>query len=326
AARESVQRHDARTTAASTRYSLGAVLYECLVGEPPFAGLAGDLAALLYSAVHRQPRIPKTVSPQAKNVLLLLLQKNPHTRLADLPSLFRLPWLATAHPRSPSPPSSTRPSAPPSSPPPRPGPRAGHPPGRRPPPPPSPPPTPPPPPPPPHPHIRSSAPRILRTAARPSAPIRFKALLAAGRSAGQTKTSSGVGPGCYPPASRGVSGKGWVEQSGMPRFCPGATLSPGPQLRATSSLPPSRAHPGAQRGPGLGRRGWGPSHSPLGSVAQLGKQTRLESEPHSVGLLQQSPFPRLRFSSSVVLPHPGNARQMGGTKNPLQFAKIHPFA
>ena len=67
--------------AASDQYSLGAVLFECLTGRPPFQG---DAAALLYLTVHEQPPSPRklarTLPRDLERICLKAIQRRPEDR------------------------------------------------------------------------------------------------------------------------------------------------------------------------------------------------------------------------------------------------------
>ena len=67
--------------AAGDQYSLGAVLFECLTGRPPFQG---DAAALVYQTVHEQPPSPRTLvrglPRDLKRICLKAIQRRPEDR------------------------------------------------------------------------------------------------------------------------------------------------------------------------------------------------------------------------------------------------------
>ncbi|MFI5120060.1 MAG: protein kinase, partial [Thermoanaerobaculia bacterium] len=62
-------------------YALGTVLYECLAGEPPFAG---EVQAVLYRIVHELPQSMRTfgadVSEELQSVIFHCLEKDPEKR------------------------------------------------------------------------------------------------------------------------------------------------------------------------------------------------------------------------------------------------------
>ncbi|MFY9552898.1 MAG: protein kinase, partial [Thermoanaerobaculia bacterium] len=62
-------------------YSLGVVLYECLVGEPPFTG---EVQSILYRIVHEIPQPPRNLGAEIReelqDIVLRCLEKDPHRR------------------------------------------------------------------------------------------------------------------------------------------------------------------------------------------------------------------------------------------------------
>jgi ABC-type transport system substrate-binding protein/serine/threonine protein kinase len=62
-------------------YSLGVVLYECLVGEPPFTG---EVQSILYRIVHEIPQPPRALGAEIReelqDVILRCLEKDPVKR------------------------------------------------------------------------------------------------------------------------------------------------------------------------------------------------------------------------------------------------------
>ena len=69
-------------------YSLGVVLYECLVGEPPFTG---EVQSILYRIVHEVPQPPRALGAEIReeleDIILRCLAKDPdarYTNAADL--------------------------------------------------------------------------------------------------------------------------------------------------------------------------------------------------------------------------------------------------
>ncbi|MGH9368143.1 MAG: serine/threonine-protein kinase, partial [Thermoanaerobaculia bacterium] len=62
-------------------YSLGVVLYECLVGEPPFTG---EVQSILYRIVHEIPQPPRALGAEIReelqDIVLRCLEKDPAKR------------------------------------------------------------------------------------------------------------------------------------------------------------------------------------------------------------------------------------------------------
>jgi len=76
---------DARTDV----YSLGATLYQCVTGRPPFEGATS--AQIFHAILSREPRRPRALAPGAsrdlETVLLRALEKDPARRYADAAAL-----------------------------------------------------------------------------------------------------------------------------------------------------------------------------------------------------------------------------------------------
>jgi ABC-type transport system substrate-binding protein len=80
-----------RVDGRSDIYSLGCVLYECLVGEVPFAG---EMQSVLYRVAHENPQTPRElgieVDAELENILLACLAKDPARRPAKAGDLARV--------------------------------------------------------------------------------------------------------------------------------------------------------------------------------------------------------------------------------------------
>ncbi|MEO8190461.1 MAG: ABC transporter substrate-binding protein [Acidobacteriota bacterium] len=67
--------------ARSDIYALGTVLYECLVGDPPFTG---ELQSILYRIVHENPQPPRALGAEIReelqDIIMRCLQKDPGKR------------------------------------------------------------------------------------------------------------------------------------------------------------------------------------------------------------------------------------------------------
>src|SRR5207245_2157399 len=67
--------------ARSDIYSLGTVLYECLVGDPPFTG---EVQSILYRIVHEIPQPPRSLGAEIReelqDIILRCLEKDPSKR------------------------------------------------------------------------------------------------------------------------------------------------------------------------------------------------------------------------------------------------------
>ncbi|XP_034024911.1 serine/threonine-protein kinase ULK2 [Thalassophryne amazonica] len=74
-------------------WSIGTVIYQCLVGKPPFqANSPQDLRMFYEKNKNLQPVIPRETSPQLSDLLLGLLQRNQKDRI-DFDTFFTHPFL-----------------------------------------------------------------------------------------------------------------------------------------------------------------------------------------------------------------------------------------
>uniref|UniRef100_A0A4W6CBX8 non-specific serine/threonine protein kinase n=1 Tax=Lates calcarifer TaxID=8187 RepID=A0A4W6CBX8_LATCA len=74
-------------------WSIGTVIYQCLVGKPPFqANSPQDLRMFYEKNKNLQPIIPRETSPQLSDLLLGLLQRNQKERM-DFDTFFSHPFL-----------------------------------------------------------------------------------------------------------------------------------------------------------------------------------------------------------------------------------------
>ncbi|XP_023276262.1 serine/threonine-protein kinase ULK2 isoform X2 [Seriola lalandi dorsalis] len=74
-------------------WSIGTVIYQCLVGKPPFqANSPQDLRMFYEKNKNLQPIIPRETSPQLSDLLLGLLQRNQKDRM-DFDAFFSHPFM-----------------------------------------------------------------------------------------------------------------------------------------------------------------------------------------------------------------------------------------
>uniref|UniRef100_A0A3Q0RA66 non-specific serine/threonine protein kinase n=1 Tax=Amphilophus citrinellus TaxID=61819 RepID=A0A3Q0RA66_AMPCI len=77
-------------------WSIGTVIYQCLVGKPPFqANSPQDLRMFYEKNKNLQPIIPRETSPQLSDLLLGLLQRNQKDRM-DFDTFFSHPFLESS--------------------------------------------------------------------------------------------------------------------------------------------------------------------------------------------------------------------------------------
>ncbi|XP_024113747.1 serine/threonine-protein kinase ULK2 [Oryzias melastigma] len=77
-------------------WSIGTVIYQCLVGKPPFqANSPQDLRLFYEKNKNLQPLIPRETSPQLTDLLLGLLQRNQKDRM-DFDTFFSHPFLESS--------------------------------------------------------------------------------------------------------------------------------------------------------------------------------------------------------------------------------------
>jgi serine/threonine-protein kinase len=80
---------DSRLSAAADVYGLGALLYECLAGRPPFSG--GSVGQVLLAVLSEEPQPPRAVNPRIPSALdaivMRCLQKGPEDRYQSAAAL-----------------------------------------------------------------------------------------------------------------------------------------------------------------------------------------------------------------------------------------------
>ncbi|KAI6191453.1 Kinase domain protein [Aphelenchoides bicaudatus] len=80
-------------------WGLGVLIYEMLIGEPPFSG--EDEEAIFDSIVNDDVRYPRSVSSEATNIMRRLMRKNPEKRIGygseDADAIKTHDWFKTFH-------------------------------------------------------------------------------------------------------------------------------------------------------------------------------------------------------------------------------------
>jgi serine/threonine protein kinase len=78
-------------------FSLGSLLYELLTGSPPFYD--EDLDVMFWKIQNEPLQIPKFLTPEAKDLLVRLLDKDPNSRLGSefISDIKDHPWCADIH-------------------------------------------------------------------------------------------------------------------------------------------------------------------------------------------------------------------------------------
>jgi serine/threonine protein kinase len=64
-------------------YLLGVLLYEMLVGSPPY--FSGNKEELFHNIINGPLKLPRSISQEAKNLMVSLLNRNPTKRLGAGP-------------------------------------------------------------------------------------------------------------------------------------------------------------------------------------------------------------------------------------------------
>jgi len=64
-------------------YLLGVLLYEMLVGSPPY--FSGNKEELFHNIINGPLKLPRSISTEAKNLMVSLLNRNPTKRLGAGP-------------------------------------------------------------------------------------------------------------------------------------------------------------------------------------------------------------------------------------------------
>jgi serine/threonine-protein kinase len=79
---------------AGDQYALGAVLYECAVGRPPFEGetLLGLLRAVAVGDIQRPSELRPDISPEIERVILQAIERDPKDRFPSLRDMGRALW------------------------------------------------------------------------------------------------------------------------------------------------------------------------------------------------------------------------------------------
>jgi len=73
-------------------WSFGTLMYEMLTGLPPF--YSQDVQQMYHRIMHAKLELPENLSPETKDILMQLLERNPQKRLADAKAIKAHPYFA----------------------------------------------------------------------------------------------------------------------------------------------------------------------------------------------------------------------------------------